>query len=358
VSRALVDRYINDLHLNTLTDYHSPGWFGEFLSMIYWTNLVIHCTNLMHWILGWIHYIVPSYGLCIILLTVLVRGLMFPISRRQAMMGIKMQELGPEIKKLGEKYPDDPQGKQMAQMELFRKHGVNPLGGCWFMLLQMPIMMGLYYALQESILFRLGGFWPTWITNLAAPDMLYYWGTWIPFISRPEDYGGFIYLGPYLNLLPIIAVSLMIVQQQMYTPPPADEQQEAQQKMMKYMMLFMGLMFYKVASGLCLYFIASSLWGFAERQLLPKKKHPGTTADPAETAASVVATVPVATAGGSVGVTAQPNRLASPGKGKKKRKGERTNPRPEQAPNPSAVGKFRERLSNWWKDLLEKASKK
>ena len=64
----------------------------------------------------------------------------------------------------------------------------------------------------------------------------------------------------------------MIVQQKMMTPPPADEQQAMQQKMMKYMMVFFGLMFYKVAAGLCLYFIASSVWGFCERKLLPKKK--------------------------------------------------------------------------------------
>ena len=78
-------------------------------------------------------------------------------------------------------------------------------------------------------------------------------------------------------MLPIVAVSLMLVQQKWTMPPPTDDQQAQQQKMMKYMMVFMGLMFYKVASGLCIYFIASSMWGFAERQLLPKKK-PGARA--------------------------------------------------------------------------------
>ena len=71
----------------------------------------------------------------------------------------------------------------------------------------------------------------------------------------------------------------MLVQQKWTMPPPTDEQQEQQQKMMKYMMVFMGLMFYKVASGLCIYFIASSVWGFCERQLLPKKK-PGAVPEP------------------------------------------------------------------------------
>src|SRR3954466_1849884 len=91
-------------------------------------------------------------------------------------------------------------------------------------------------------------------------------------MKRPQDQGSLLYLGPYFNLLPIVAVTLMIMQQKMLTPPATDEQQEMQQKMMKYMMIFFGLMFYKVAAGLCVYFISSSLWGFAVRKLLPKKK--------------------------------------------------------------------------------------
>ena len=71
-------------------------------------------------------------------------------------------------------------------------------------------------------------------------------------------------------VLPIITVGLFVLQQKMFMPPAADEQAAMQQKMMKYMMIFMGLMFFKVASGLCIYFIASSLWGLGERRFLPK----------------------------------------------------------------------------------------
>jgi YidC/Oxa1 family membrane protein insertase len=74
----------------------------------------------------------------------------------------------------------------------------------------------------------------------------------------------------------MIAVALMMVQQLQTMSPPTDEQQAAQQKMMKFMTIFFGIMFYKVAAGLCMYFIASSLWGCAERMLLPKKKKPPT----------------------------------------------------------------------------------
>src|SRR5262249_32656437 len=162
----------------------------------------------------------------------------------------------PEIKKLQEKYKGDRQALAVEQMALYRKHGVHPLGSCWIVLLQMPVFLGLYYALQESIHFRLASF--LWIKNLAAPDMLFWWTENIPLISSPDAQGtllGFLYLGPFFNLLPVVAVALMIVQQKYLMPPPTDEQQEMQQKMMKYMMIVFGVMFYRVASGLCVYFI-------------------------------------------------------------------------------------------------------
>jgi len=140
------------------------------------------------------------------------------------------------------------------------------------LLMQMPIFLGLYFALQESIHFRLAPFWPLWIENLGAPDMLIWWSESIPWISDPNSLGGMLYLGPYLNLLPLIAGVFMLIQQQLMTPPPTDDQQAAQQKMMKLMTIFFCILFYKVPAGLCIYFISSSLWGLAERKMLPKKK--------------------------------------------------------------------------------------
>jgi YidC/Oxa1 family membrane protein insertase len=364
VAPELVERYSNQLQLNTMTDYHSPGMFGSFFHWIGWTWVLIQCTNLMHRVLGWLHMLVASYGLCIILLTVMVRGMMYPLSRKQALMSVKMQVLAPELKKLQEKYKDDKQALGMAQWDLYRKHGVNPLGSCWVLLLQMPVFMGLYYALQESIQFRLAPFWPTWVKNLAAPDMLFRWGESIPLISRPEDYGGFLYLGPYLNILPIIAVALMLVQQKMMMPPPTDEQQAMQQKMMKYMMIFMGLMFYKVAAGLCVYFIATTLWGFAERKLLPKSKlsPAGADVDRATTAAP-------APAGGGGQITTAPRTAPATGgstsimagrkPGRGKRKGvERGRTATQEVEPKTGLGRLMRRLGDWWSDVLEQARKK
>jgi YidC/Oxa1 family membrane protein insertase len=341
VAPAVVDRYIDRLRLDTLTDYHSPGWLGSFANTIGFSWLVIKCTNLMHIVLGLIHTVVRSYGLCIILMTVLVRGLMFPVSRKQQLMSLRMQKLAPELKKLQEKYKDDRQAMGMAQMELYRKHGVNPFGTCWFLLLQMPIFMGLYFALQESIHFRLAEFWPTWITNLAAPDMLFYWGQKIPWISRPQDYGGFLYLGPFFNLLPLIAVVLMLWQQKMMTPPPTDDQQAMQMKVMRFMMIFMGLFFYKVAAGLCIYFIASSAWGFAERKLLPRLTVAGQ-------AAAQGAPVPPATTAGGAGSVADRGRRDR-GRGRVRRD--------EAITNGAGSGPL-QRLRQWWQNILEEARKK
>jgi YidC/Oxa1 family membrane protein insertase len=353
VSPDLIDRYVNELHLNTLTDYQSQSWFGTFLKTIGWSWLVISCTNLMHSVLGFLYTFIPNLGLCIIVLTVLVRGLIFPLSRIQALTSLKMQALGPELKKLKEKHKDDNHAFHLAQMELYKKHGIKPLGTCWFLLAQMPILMGLYFSLQESILFRLGSFWPTWIVNLAAPDMLFEWGENIWWISRPQDYGNTllfipIYLGPYFNLLPVFAVALMIVQQKMFTPPPADEQQEMQQKLMKYMMVVFGLMFYKVAAGLCIYFIASSLWGLAERRLLPKLK-PLSGDISADSLAQKV-----------LGRTEEAKPAAAEGKDRIRGKQGRTKKRQEITPSAKGKGNGSafQRLREWWQEVLKEAQKK
>jgi YidC/Oxa1 family membrane protein insertase len=190
---------------------------------------------------------------------------------KQAAGAQKMQMLQPEIKKLTEKYKNNIEARQKAQQELFRKHNYNPLAGCLPVFIQMPVFIGLYRSLMVAIELRDAPLISNsirWCSNLAAPDMLYDWHLFIPaFINSGVGIFG---LGPYFNLLPVLTIILFIVQQKMFMPPATDEQTAMQQKIMQYMMVFMGLMFFKVASGLCIYFIASSLWGLAERKFLPK----------------------------------------------------------------------------------------
>jgi YidC/Oxa1 family membrane protein insertase len=386
VQPGLVDHYINDLRLDSLTDAPSNTSYGWLAKNLFIDPLLFAITYCMHWLLYWIHFVVPNYILCIVCLTVLVRGAMFPLSRKGAQTSIRMQALAPELKKLAEKYKEDKQQLAAEQMALYRKHGVNPFSTCWLLLLQMPIFMGLYYCLQESVHFRLTSLSEWWVPNLSAPDMLVWWSEYIPFISTPDWYGWFWYLGPYLNVLPIIAVSLMMVQQKLTMPPPTDEQQETQQKMMKWMVVVMGVMFYKVAAGLCIYFIASNLWSFAERRLLPKKKpgEPAPDAKPkegyfqkllgaAKAARSTAGSTAVATApspsSSPTGVTSAP-RPDGKKKGRKKRRQDRARGadqpptlaggRPaNNSPGPApADGSLWQRLRAWWHEVLEDARKK
>jgi YidC/Oxa1 family membrane protein insertase len=277
VRDELVTRYLDNLTLRTLTDAPSPNALGRFANAIFWSDLVITFTNLMHTVLGWLHALVHSWGVSIILLTVMVRMILLMPSRKQQIMMARMQEkmakMKPELDRLQEKYKSDPQRLQQEKAKLMFQHGVNPLstmGGCLMLFAQMPIFMGLYYCLQESVFFRLKDFF--WIPNLAAPDMLVWWGQGIPWVSSPDSLGGSLYLGPYLNILPLVAVALIFLQQKLTMPPPTDEQQEMQQRMMKIMIVVMAVFFYKMPAGLCLYFICSTSWALAERKLIPKPK--------------------------------------------------------------------------------------
>jgi YidC/Oxa1 family membrane protein insertase len=200
-----------------------------------------------------------NYGVAIILLTVLVRGMMFPLGRKQALAAQKMQELQPLLKEIQEKYKEDKEKLTQETFGLYKKHGVNPVSGCLPALIQLPIFVGLWQALNTSVPLRHASF--LWIRDLAAPDML--------FRFPVEVY----FLGKWFNLLPFVVVGLMLFQTKLFSPPATTPEAEMQQKTMKYMMIFMGVMFYKVPSGLGIYFITSSLWAIAERLLLPKVTH-------------------------------------------------------------------------------------
>ncbi len=238
------------------------GWFSLFAKFL---------ASLLHVLAG-----IGSYALAIIILTVIVRGCMFPLSRKAAVNAQRMQELAPELKKIAEQYKDDMEARLKAQRELQQRVGFNPLAGCLPMFLQLPIFIGLYRALSVDIELRQKAVfsWTSWASNLAGPDMLYYWGDWLWDYLSGRGTG---WLGPYFNILPVIVVALFLAQQKMFMPPATDEQTAMTQKMMSVMTLMMGLFFFRVPAGLCIYFITSSLWGICERILvkktLPNKPH-------------------------------------------------------------------------------------
>ncbi len=242
-----------------LAKYRKTGWFG--------IPFAPEVASVIGPLLDYIYQFTSSvarafggkagnYGVSIILLTLLVRLCMFPLGRKQAIMAKKMQDLQPHLKEIQEKYKENKEEQTRETFALYKRHKVNPMGGCLPALIQMPIFVGLWQALNTSVHLRHAPF--LYIQNLAAPDMLFRFPWELPVV------------GWYFNLLPFLVVSLMLVQTKLFSPPATTPEAEMQQKMMKYMMVFMAFMFYKVPSGLGIYFITSSLWQIGERLLLPK----------------------------------------------------------------------------------------
>ena len=243
------------------------GWFATFAKLL---------ASLLHFL----YSIVGNYAVAIILLTVIVRAGMFPLSRKAAVNAQRMQELAPELKKIAEQYKDDMEGRLKAQRELQQRVGFNPMAGCLPMFLQLPIFIGLYRALSVDIALRQAPVSESfsWASNLAGPDMMYYWGDWLFDYFSGRGTG---WLGPYFNILPVVVVILFLAQQKMFMPPATDDQTRMTQKVMTFMMLIMGLFFFRVPAGLCLYFITSSLWGMCERIIVKKTLPDGNHFDPA-----------------------------------------------------------------------------
>jgi YidC/Oxa1 family membrane protein insertase len=227
------------------------------------------------WVLQSCNKIGLSYGIAIIFLTICVRLMIFPLSRKMAIGMSKMTALQPQIKAINEKYKDDVQKRSEAINALFKEHNYNPMSGCLPLFIQFPIFIGLYKALSIDpglygtplITKSLG-----WCTDLSAPDRLIDWSEfwiWVGYSSFNEGQG-FLTLGPFFNLLPMLTIVLFLLQQEIMMPPPTDDQAKMQRKMMRFMMIFMGLLFFRVPSGLCIYFIASTMFALLERKFIPK----------------------------------------------------------------------------------------
>jgi YidC/Oxa1 family membrane protein insertase len=170
----------------------------------------------------------------------------------------RMQKLQPKIKELQQKHKNDKQKLGTEQMKLFREHGVSPFSGCLPMLLQMPILFALFYALRQTFEMRQSPFCG-WITDLSLPDTVGHFPAGLPFLG-----------GVAINILPLLMTVAMFFQQRM-TPKSDDPQQQQQQKMMAFMPLLFAFMFYSMPSGLCLYWFTSTVLGMAEQYLI--KRH-------------------------------------------------------------------------------------
>ena len=188
--------------------------------------------RLVTWSLAKLYTLIPNYGLVVILFAFIVKILLNPLTKQSFVSNKKMQALQPEIQKLKEKYKNDPQRASRAQMELFKERGVNPMGGCLPLLLQMPILISFFTVFRSTIEFR-GAPFIAWISDLSAPDTLL-------------SIGGFP-----INVLPVFMGLTMFLQQKMMATPGAGGQQKF---MLYFMNVFFLFLFYSFPSGLNLYY--------------------------------------------------------------------------------------------------------
>ncbi len=196
----------------------------------------------MLWLLNKFYIFIGNYGIAIIFLTVLIKLILWPLSAASYKSMSKMKQLQPKLKELQQKYKDDKETLNRETMKLYQKDGVNPLGGCFPMFLQMPIYFALYKMLNNAVELYNAPFLPVWITDLSAKDPLY--------------------------ILPIILGITMFIQQKMM-PQQMDNQQA---KIMMYTMpLVFTFMMLWLPSGLVLYIMVNTILGIAQQKLIMRK---------------------------------------------------------------------------------------
>lgn len=209
-------------------------------------------------------YLTGDFGVAIILMTLMVRMLLFPLNYWQTRTMSRMQAIQPLMEQIRKESGNNMEEYGRKIRELQTKHNVNPYTGCLPLFIQFPILVGLWQGLATDFHLRQAPLFYglTWVHDLSAPDMLFRWPFDISFINS--------LLGPYFNLLPIISLVQLILVMLMMSPPATSPDAAMMKKVMVGMMVFMSFMFYKVPSGLCVYIITGSLWGMLERKFMPK----------------------------------------------------------------------------------------
>ncbi|MCI6590865.1 MAG: membrane protein insertase YidC, partial [Lentisphaeraceae bacterium] len=199
-------------------------------------------------ILNGFYWLIPNYGVAIILLTLLVRLVFWPLTHKSTVAMRKMSIIQPQIKALQQQFKDQPQKIQQETFKLYREHKVNPFSSCLPMLVQIPIFIALFVVLRSAIELRFASF--LWIADLSQPENLF-----AGFLPVP------------LNILPILTAVTMGLQTAL-SPSTGDP---AQKKMMTWMMPIMMLfMFYQMASALCLYWTVSQVLSIVQMWLIQR----------------------------------------------------------------------------------------
>jgi len=222
-------------------------------------------------LVGFAHSVAGNYGWAIILTTLAVRLCLFPLTKKSQTSMARMAALQPKINIIRERFSDDPQRQQAETMKLFKEEKVNPLSGCFPIMLQLPIFIGLYSVLDISLEFRHAPFL-AWIHDLSQPDRLVIFDAPVNlFVTTLHEF----------NLVPLVMTVTWFLQAY-FAPKPQDPKMAAQQKMMMFMPVLFGLFCYSLASGLSLYLFVNSLLAMIEQKVIKKYfLPPGTRAVPA-----------------------------------------------------------------------------
>jgi len=204
--------------------------------------------------LNFFHTLVPNYGIAVILLTILVRIIFWPLTHKSTVSMRKMQEIQPELKALQALHKDNPQKLQKETWAIYKKYKVNPMSSCLPMLIQIPVFIALFTVLRSAVELRYAPF--LWIADLSEPENLL---------------SGMVPVVGSLNILPFLMSGTMALQSYL-TPSAGDPQQ---QKMMMIMMPIMMLfMFYSFPSALSLYWTVSQVLSIIQMLMLRRKSHP------------------------------------------------------------------------------------
>jgi YidC/Oxa1 family membrane protein insertase len=212
-------------------------------------------TRLFGWLLQVLNSFIGNYGVSIVLLTILVRVVTAPLTIKQMRSMERMKLLQPKMKEIQEKFADDRQRQSEEMMKLYKQEKVNPLAGCFPMLLQLPVFIGLFYALRSSIQLRQAPF-VGWIDDLSAPDELFI----VPGLELP------------FRVLPLMMGASMWLQQKI---TPMQQMDPAQARMMMIVMpIMMTVLLYGFPSGLALYWMMSNVLGIVHQLWIGRHMRP------------------------------------------------------------------------------------
>ena len=206
----------------------------------------------MLWGMNWADTFTHNYGIDIILLTVLIKLIFYPLSVKSYKSMKEMQKMQPIVAKLKEKYKDDKEKLNKEMMEIYKTKGVNPLGGCLPMVIQIPVFFALYRVLMGAIEFRHAPF-VFWIKDLASPENLFTLS--VAGFSLP------------LRVLPLIMGITMVIQQKMQ-PTSVDPMQE---KMMLFMPVVFTFLFWGFPTGLVLYWLVNNVISIGQQYYINKQ---------------------------------------------------------------------------------------